>query len=74
MASPLPKKHQYNLWYVAGALLLLFAFQFWLSYRSVTEIAYSDLLAHLDKGDIAGVTISESLIQGHFKQTQNGYD
>ena len=74
MPTPIPKKHQYNLWYFGGALLLLFAFQFWLSYRSTTEITYSDLLADLDAGKIASVQISESLIEGKFKSTQNGYD
>ena len=74
MAAQLNKKHQYNLWYLVAALVVLFAFQFWLSYRSVTEISYTDLLASLDQGQIAEVTISESLIQGKFKQSQKGYD
>ena len=74
MATPLNRKHQYNLWYLAAALLLLFAFQFWLGYRAVAQISYSDLLTHLEAGHIAEVTISESLIQGRFSAAQDGYD
>ena len=74
MATPLNRKHQYNLWYFAAALLLLFAYQFWLGYRSVAQITYSDLLSHLEAGRIAEVTISESLIQGRFNGAQDGYD
>lgn len=74
MATPLNRKHQYNLWYFAAALLLLFAFQFWLGYRAVAQISYSDLLTHLEAGHIAEVTISESLIQGRFSSAQDGYD
>ncbi|MBK8082526.1 MAG: ATP-dependent zinc metalloprotease FtsH [Devosia sp.] len=74
MATPLNRKHQYNLWYFAAALLLLFAYQFWLGYRSVAQITYSDLLSHLEAGRIAEVTISETLIQGRFNGAQDGYD
>jgi cell division protease FtsH len=73
MPAPLPKKHQYNLWYLAGAMLLLIAFEFWLGYRSVAQISYTDMLTHLDRGDIASVSISETGIQGQFKAPQNGY-
>ena len=74
MASPIPKKQQYNLWYLGAALLLLFAFQAWFGYRSVTEITYSELLSDLDAGKVASVDISETLIQGKFRQTVDGYD
>lgn len=74
MANPIPKQHQYNLWYFGAALLLLLAFEFWLGYRSTAEITYSDLLADLDGGKIASVQISETLIQGKFKQSEGGYD
>ena len=74
MAAPMHKTHKYNLWYLAGALLVLFAFQFWLGYRSVTSISYSDLLSYLDQDKIAEVSISESMIQGKFKQSEGGYD
>ncbi|HTN60401.1 MAG TPA: ATP-dependent zinc metalloprotease FtsH [Devosia sp.] len=73
MAEPINKTHQYNLWYVAGAMLLL-AFQFWLGYRSTTELSYSDMMAQLDQGNITQVTISDNTIEGTFKQAQNGYE
>jgi len=68
------KRRQYNLWYLAGALVLFSAFQFWVSYRSVASISYSELLAYLDKGRIAEVSITESMIEGRFKTTENGAD
>lgn len=74
MPGKLPKKHQYNLWYAVVALLLLFAFQAWLGYRAVSEISYSELLDHLDKGDIASVSISETLIEGKYRQPLEGYE
>jgi len=68
------KRRQYNLWYLVGAMLLFAAFQFWMSYRSVTPISYSELLTYLDEGKIAEVSITESMIEGHFKSPENGFD
>jgi len=68
------KRHQYNLWYLGGALLIVLAIQLWLGYRSVTPITYSDLLGYLKDGRIAEVSITESLIEGRFKTAQNGAD
>ena len=68
------KQRQYNLWYLAGALLLFGAFQLWIGYRSVTAISYTELLSFLEKGQIAEVSITESMIEGRFKTTENGFD
>ena len=38
------KRHQYNLWYLGGALLIVFAIQLWFGYRSVAPVTYTDLL------------------------------
>ena len=68
------KKHQYNLWYVVGALVIFGAFQLWMGYRSVAPLTYSEMLGYLEQGKIAEVSITESLIEGRFKATENGYD
>jgi cell division protease FtsH len=67
------KKHQYNLWYLVGAMAIFALFQFWVNYRSVTTISYSDLLTYLDQDKIAEVSITESIIEGRFKAPENGY-
>ena len=68
------KKQQINFYYVLMAMFLLFAFQFWLSYRSVAQISYSELLQYLSDDKIAEVTITESLIEGRFNVREDGYD
>ncbi|MBN9311244.1 ATP-dependent zinc metalloprotease FtsH, partial [Devosia sp.] len=68
------KRRTYNLWYFVVAMLLFGAFQLWLSYRSIETITYSQLLDRLKAGTIAEVTITESMIEGRYKTTQNGYD
>ncbi|MHB1111172.1 MAG: ATP-dependent metallopeptidase FtsH/Yme1/Tma family protein, partial [Devosia sp.] len=68
------KRRQYNLWYLAGALVLFGAFQFWISYRSVTSITYSEMLTYLEQGKISEVSITESQIEGRFKTTEDGFD
>ncbi len=66
------KKHQINFSYLLLAFGLMFAFQFWLSYRDVAQISYSELQDYLAKGQIASVTISNNYIEGDFKQPQDG--
>ena len=68
------KRHKYNLWYVAGAFVVFAAFQVWLSYRPVATITYSDLLDYLDRGLVAEVSITESVIEGRYTTSQEGFD
>jgi cell division protease FtsH len=68
------KRHQYNLWYLVIAFVILFAVQFWMGYRTVAVVTYSDLLGYLRDGKIAEVSITETLIEGRFKQPENGAD
>jgi len=44
VAGSIPKQHQYNLWFVLGALLVLGFVQAWLSYRPVTDAGAKLLL------------------------------
>ena len=66
------KKHQFNLGYLITALLLFTLLQFWLGFRDVAQISYSELMTDLQNKKIAQVTITESTIQGRFTAPQNG--
>ncbi len=68
------KRRTYNLWYFGFALLLFAAFKLWLGYRSVESITYTNLLDRLKAGQVAEVTITESVIEGRYKSAQNGYE
>ena len=60
------KRQRFNVGYVLIAFLLFTAFQLWIGYRSVTVISYSELLGYLEQGQVAEVTITESMIEGRF--------
>lgn len=68
------KSRQYTLWYWVVALALFGLFQLWMGYRSVATITYSDMLDYLDRGVIAEVSITDTVIEGQFQSPQNGYD
>lgn len=66
------KKHRFNIGYAIAAFLLLIAFQVWLGARDVKQVSYSELLKLNEAGKIASVTITDSYIQGKFKEPQDG--
>ncbi|MEP9395956.1 ATP-dependent zinc metalloprotease FtsH [Mesorhizobium sp. KR2-14] len=66
------KKHTFNFGYLIAAFLLITLFQFWLAYRSVEQISYSDVMRLVNEGKVASVTLTETMIEGHFKEPQNG--
>lgn len=68
------KKQQYNLYYLAFAFALMFAFQFWLGYRTVAQISYTEMQKYLADDKIVEVTITESQIEGRFTAPQEGAD
>ncbi len=68
------KGRQYTFWYWGAAILLFIALQFWLAYRSVIDLSYSDMLTYLSNGTIAEVSITDTTIEGRFKSPQQGYD
>ena len=55
-----------------AAFALLLIFQLWLEYRDVTQMTYSEAVQAAQGGEVASVTIAESLIVGEFKAAQNG--
>ena len=70
--NAMDKKDRFNFGYFIAAIVLLFAFQFWLSFQNVTALSYSDLMKMVADGKIASVTITESTVRGEFKQPQDG--
>jgi len=66
------KKHTFNIGYFVVAIVLLLGFEFWMGYRNVAQLTYTQLMQDLQQGKIAAVTITETTIQGEFKQPQNG--
>jgi cell division protease FtsH len=68
------KQIQFNWTFWIIAALLWMVLQVWISSRSVETLQYSEFLTHLDKGDIAELTVTETMVQGRFKQTIDGKD
>ncbi|MBX5085770.1 ATP-dependent zinc metalloprotease FtsH [Rhizobium lentis] len=66
------RKQGFNLGYFFVAMVLVGIFQLWLASRDVVEVAYSDLMHMVSDGKVQSVTLTETTIQGMFKQPQNG--
>jgi cell division protease FtsH len=67
------KQQQWNIWYFAGAFLLLMLFQsLWTTYRTVEPIPYSDFVKFLNEGRIVDITVHQEQITGRLKEPING--
>ncbi|CAK7255812.1 MULTISPECIES: ATP-dependent zinc metalloprotease FtsH [unclassified Shinella] len=66
------RKHTFNIGYFLLALFLLGAFQAWLAWREVVPLSHTELMRMVDQGKVASVTITETTIQGQFKEPQDG--
>ncbi|AKH98767.1 ATP-dependent metalloprotease FtsH [Hoeflea sp. IMCC20628] len=66
------KQKQFNWTFWIIAALLWMSLQLWIGSRSVESLQYSEFLTHLDKGDIAELTVTETMVQGRFKQAVDG--
>lgn len=66
------RKHGFNLGHFFAAMALVGLFQLWLASRDIVEIGYSDLMRMVADGKVQSVTLTETKIQGVFKQPQNG--
>lgn len=64
------KKINWSFW--AMALVLWVSLQFWLGYRSILVLQYSEFLSYLEDGQIAELTVTESRIDGRFVQSVDG--
>lgn len=62
------RKHTFNIGYVVFALVLLGLFQLWLASRDVAQLSHTELMRMVDEGKVASVTITETAVQGAFKE------
>jgi cell division protease FtsH len=66
------RKHTFNIGYVLFGLLVISLVQFWISYRDVASLGYSEVVRLTGEGQIKSVVITETMIQGTFKTPQGG--
>ena len=63
------KKALINLIYTAAAVFLILAFQsWWISYKTIEPIAYSQFEDLLNKGDIEEVAVKQDTLEGKLKK------
>lgn len=66
------KKNSFHIGYFIVAFALITLFQAWLAYKDVAQPSYSELQRLLQDGKIKSVVITETMIQGVFKEAQEG--
>ncbi|BCM20896.1 ATP-dependent zinc metalloprotease FtsH [Mesorhizobium sp. J8] len=66
------RKHSFNIGYALLVLVLFGFLQLWLGWRDVTQLSYSDVMRLVGEGKIASVTLTETTIQGQFREPQEG--
>ena len=66
------RKHTFNIGYVIVAILIIELFQVWFAYRDTAQLSYSDVIRLTEEGKVASVTLTETMIEGAFKEPQDG--
>ncbi|MGX5666362.1 ATP-dependent zinc metalloprotease FtsH [Rhizobium daejeonense] len=66
------KKHVFNLSYFLFAFSLLLLFQAWMGYRDYAQLTYTEMLDAVNQGKVASVTLTETTVQGEYKEPQDG--
>ena len=66
------KKNSFHIGYFLLAFALITLFQTWLAYKDVAQPSYSELQRLLQDGKIKSVVITETMIEGVFKEPQDG--
>lgn len=66
------RKHTFNIGYFIFALILIGMFQMWVASRDIAQLSYTDLMQAVNQGKVASVTITETMVQGRFKEPQDG--
>lgn len=66
------RKHTFNIGYIVFGFLVIALIQFWVFYRDLAQLSYSDVVRLTNEGKIASVTITETMIQGAFRTPENG--
>lgn len=64
--KPMESRRQFSLWYLAAAMLAMFALQAYLFSGEVETLPYSDFKALLHAGKIEEVSVGEQVISGTF--------
>jgi len=79
MPSPPPSKQQPKMrwqpspwWWVVIALSLTWAIDLWRANNPVQAMAYSELLQHLQAGEVESLRVSGDVIEGQLKQAKPG--
>jgi cell division protease FtsH len=70
--SDMDKKNTFHLGYFIIAFVLITLFQAWLAYKDVAQPSYSELQRLVHDGKVKSVTITETMIEGVFKEPQDG--
>lgn len=58
--------------YLVAALAIWGSVAFWLASRDVAHVPYSDVMRMVAEGKVRSVTVTESTIEGVFKESQSG--
>ena len=66
------KKNQLIIAYLIMAFIIMMVFQIWGGGQSVSQIPYSQFRTYLEQGDIARVTVTDTRIEGEFKEAVDG--
>jgi hypothetical protein len=65
-------KHTSGIGYFRLALVIFNVFQTWMAWRDVAPRSHTELMQMLEQGKAASATITETTMQGRFKQPQDG--
>ncbi|OIQ31587.1 MAG: cell division protein FtsH [Alphaproteobacteria bacterium MedPE-SWcel] len=68
------KQKQFNWSFWLMAALVWLGIQLWVGYRDIVPLSYSDFLDHLEQGDIAELTVTETRVEGRFNVPLDGRD
>ncbi|MGV6849051.1 MAG: ATP-dependent zinc metalloprotease FtsH [Marinibacterium sp.] len=68
------KQTQFNWSFWIIAALIMLGIQAWIAYSQVAPLSYSEFLDDLEQGKVTELTVTESLIEGRFKEPVDGRD
>ncbi|THH36889.1 ATP-dependent metallopeptidase FtsH/Yme1/Tma family protein [Aliishimia ponticola] len=66
------KRQQFNWGFWLIAALVWMGIQVWIGYRDVAPLSYSEFLESLEKGGIAEITVTETLVEGRLSEPVDG--
>lgn len=66
------RKQTFNIAYLIVALSAIGLFQMLLAWRDIAQLSHTELMRMVNEGKVASVTITETSIQGRFKDPQYG--